>query len=144
MLQLMSGISGSFNSELIDSVKERKTFRIVGDNVNFHVGVAQARKSVGKSGHTEHWFGSAAIIQNVDFQALSDIAPLRDLRHVPYKTFLLSQTDLTEEVYHMSNLSAPIMVEHFPWLHFAKAAMGNVDENLPGIRVRTIANLAKN
>ncbi|KAH3738208.1 hypothetical protein DPMN_044836 [Dreissena polymorpha] len=114
MLQLMSGISGSFNSEIINSVKAGKAFRIVGDNVTFHVGVAKARKGVGKSGHMEHWFGSAAIIQNVDLQALSDIAPQRDLRQVPYETFLLSQTHSTEEVYHMPNLAAQIMVEHFP------------------------------
>jgi len=136
MLQQMTGISGSFNSELIDSVRRGKKFRIVGDNVNFNIGVAQARKSLGKSGHMEHWFGSAAIIQNVDFTGLSDIAPQQDLRHVPHTTFLLSNTEFAQEVSHMSHLAAQILVEHFPWLKFAKAAMNEVHYPPPGVDIK--------
>lgn len=136
MLQFMSGISDSFNSELINCVKEGKRFRLVGDNINFHVSVAQTRKSVGKSGHMEHWFGSAAIIQNVEFHNLSDITPQCDLRQVPNTKFLLSEDELKEEVYHMSYLAAKIMVEHFPWLQFAMDAMNEVDDKIPGMHVR--------
>ncbi|XP_053388326.1 uncharacterized protein LOC128551481 [Mercenaria mercenaria] len=38
MLETMSAISNSFKTELTECVKQGKTFRIVGDNVNFHVG----------------------------------------------------------------------------------------------------------
>ncbi|WAR12559.1 hypothetical protein MAR_026739, partial [Mya arenaria] len=65
MLGAMSAISGSFNEELINAIKDGKKFRILGDNVNFHMGVDQARKSIRKVGHMQHWFGSAAILQNI-------------------------------------------------------------------------------
>ena len=73
MLEQNIQISGSFNEELINSAVSGKRFRIVRDNVNFQVGVSQERKSIGKNTHMEHWFGSAAIIQNVEFSHLSNI-----------------------------------------------------------------------
>lgn len=85
----MSSISGSFNEELINAVLEGKRFRIVGDNVNFHIDVAQER-SVGKKAHIEHWFGSAAIIQNVSFNHLPNVTPQKDLREIACESFILS------------------------------------------------------
>jgi hypothetical protein len=40
MLETMSAISGTFSSKLVSSVQEGRKFRIVGDNINFGVGVA--------------------------------------------------------------------------------------------------------
>lgn len=71
MLDQMMGISGSFNEELINAVIYGKMFRLVGDNVNFQVGVAPERSSTGTKAHMEHWFCSAAIIQNISFNNLS-------------------------------------------------------------------------
>jgi hypothetical protein len=53
--------------------------------------IEQVRKYVGKSGHMEHWFGSAAIIQNFCCLEMS--------RKKSY-------------------LAAKIMVEHFLWFQF--------------------------
>lgn len=83
MLQTMNTISGTFNTELIDAVKKEKRFRIVGDNINFSVGVSHERKSEGKHSHMEHWFGSVAIIQNVSFEDRSDIKPQCNLLQLP-------------------------------------------------------------
>lgn len=55
-------IGGRFNGELIDAVMR---FRIVGDNVNFKVGVSREKKD--KMGHMDHWFRSTAIIQHTQF-----------------------------------------------------------------------------
>ena len=123
MLEQMTEISGSFNEELINTVVSGKRFRIVGDNVNFQVDVAQERKSLGKQTHMEHWFGSAAIIQNTDFSHLSNNTPQQDLRQMPCESFILSQEEMNHIVLDFTMFSAQILVEHFPWLKFAKAAV---------------------
>lgn len=61
-------IVGLFNEQLVQAVTEGKRFRIVGDNVNFMVAASHQRK--GNSTHMEHWFASAAIIQNNFFDHL--------------------------------------------------------------------------
>ena len=41
----------------------------------------------------EHWFASAAIIQNGDFSTLRDIAPQQPLMQLPVEVFLPQQQD---------------------------------------------------
>lgn len=127
----MTVISGSFNSELIDSVKCNKKFRIIGDNVNFHVGVAQVRQNIGKVDRMEHWFGSAAIIQNIDFSYLPDTSPQQDIRQLSCDQFIISDTELNEIVSDLSLLFGRIIVEHFPWLKFAKSAVNEQTYEMP-------------
>lgn len=90
MLETMTAISGSFNEAVIDAVKEGKRFRLVGDNINFKVSVTHERKSGNKSSHMEHWFGSIAIIQNVNFNERCNIAPQCNLLDLPVESFLIS------------------------------------------------------
>ena len=130
MLDQMSSISGSFNEELVNAVLEGKRFRIVGDNVNFHIDVAQER-SVGKKAHIEHWFGSAAIIQHVSFNHLPNVTPQKDLREIACESFILTTDEMNLIVQDFTMHSAEILTEHFHWLEFAKSAVTESVNELP-------------
>ncbi|KAL4217305.1 hypothetical protein ACF0H5_023756 [Mactra antiquata] len=122
MLKTIYHISGYFTSELIDALKKGKSFRIVGDNINFQVGVSHARQSNGKVGHIENSFGSAAIIQNLTFDHLSSESPKCDLRTLPVSNFIIDQGDWSKLTSDMSRLFQRILTEFFPWLKFAQKA----------------------
>ncbi|XP_052809488.1 uncharacterized protein LOC128237953 [Mya arenaria] len=122
LLSTMDTISGHFKTELIDAIKERKQFRIVGDNINFQLGVAHARKSSGKIRHMEHWFGSTSIVQNMSFDYLSDQSPQCDLRILPVASFLLADDNWKYLIDDMNRPVARTLTEFFPWLKFAKKA----------------------
>ncbi|XP_055997105.1 uncharacterized protein LOC130047014 [Ostrea edulis] len=81
VLKVQQQIGGKFNAELIDAVKSGMRFRIVGDNVNFKVGVSRQRDD--KVGHMEHWFGSAAIIQHTNFNNFAMQSPQKPLLQMP-------------------------------------------------------------
>ncbi|WAR23372.1 hypothetical protein MAR_037041 [Mya arenaria] len=95
---------------------------LVGDNINFQLGVAHARKSSGKIRHMEHCFGSTAIVQNMSFDYLSDQSPQCDLRILPVASFLLADDDWKYLIDDMNRLVARTLTEFFPWLKFAKKA----------------------
>ncbi|KAH3771970.1 hypothetical protein DPMN_173301 [Dreissena polymorpha] len=116
----MDQISGHFNNELIDAIASGKKFRIVGDNINFHVGLTHERKSRGNAAHMEHWFGSMAIIQNLSFSHLSHHTPRCDLRALPVSVFLLEEKDIQILKKNISQLISRVMTEFFPWMKFAK------------------------
>lgn len=84
-------IGGHFNEQLIQAVTEGKRFRIVGDNVNFMVAASHQRK--GNSTHMEHWFASAAIIQNNSFDHLPCNFPQMPLLDLSPQSFLPSDND---------------------------------------------------
>lgn len=84
-------IGGHFNEQLIQAVTEGKRFRIVGDNVNFMVAASHQRK--GNSTHMEHWFASAAIIQNNFFDHLPCNIPQMPLLDLSPQSFLPSDND---------------------------------------------------
>jgi hypothetical protein len=41
----------------------------------------------------EHWFGSAAILQNVSFDDRSDISPQCDLQQLPSEQFVMNENE---------------------------------------------------
>lgn len=56
MLRTQKQIGGHFNSQLINAVQEGWKFRLIGDNVNFIIGVCNQRETM--KSHMEHWFAS--------------------------------------------------------------------------------------
>lgn len=86
-------IGGHFNEELIQAVTNGKRFRIVGDNVNFMVTASHQRK--GNTTHMEHWFASAAIVQNNSFDDLPSEAPQSPLLDICPQSFLPNGTNKT-------------------------------------------------
>ena len=93
VLYKMDLLVGYFNSELIDSVRVGWRYHIVGDNINFQVGVKFERKGE-QHKHIGNWIGSAAINQNIDFNSLPSHAPQRNIVDMDWTEFLPSADDL--------------------------------------------------
>jgi hypothetical protein len=74
LLKVQKQIGEHFNSELVKAVTDGKTFRIIGDNVNFMIKASHQRKDKAAK-EMAHWFVSAAIIQTGDFHSLSNERP---------------------------------------------------------------------
>jgi hypothetical protein len=87
--------------------------------------------SVGKKAHIEHWFGTAAIIQNVNFNHLSNVTSQKDLRQTDCVSFIPTNDEMDLIVHDFTMHSAEILIEHFSWLQFAKAAVTDTIYDLP-------------
>lgn len=79
---------------MIDLIREGRRFRIVGDNINWKVDVHDQRLENKDKFH--HAFGSAILVQNIEFDHLSNISPQRDFRTTPVHCFLPSEADMLE------------------------------------------------
>ena len=90
-LYILKIIGGKFNEAIIELVQQRKRFRIVGDNINWAVSVHDQR--LDHRGHMEHAFGSAILVQNVNFSALSTERPQRPLEEIGCQSFIPSAAD---------------------------------------------------
>ena len=86
-------IGGHFDGQLIEAVKEGRKFRIVGDNINFNVDTSHLKNIGNGKKHMEHWFGSAAIVQNHNFHNLSPITPNINLAQVSENMFIPNDDD---------------------------------------------------
>ena len=90
-LYFLGVIGGKFNETMIDLIKEKKRFRIVGDNINWYEGVHDQRKD--HTSHMVHAFGSAILVQNVDFSSVTDVYPQRNFTETPIQEFIPSTDD---------------------------------------------------
>lgn len=79
---------------MIDLIREGRRFRIVGDNINWSVGVHDQR--IENKDKFHHAFGSAILVQNIKFDHLSNNFPQRDFRTTPVHCFLSSEVDMLE------------------------------------------------
>ncbi|XP_053377824.1 uncharacterized protein LOC123550437 [Mercenaria mercenaria] len=95
------------------------------------MGVAQVRQSVGKVSHMEHWFGSAAIAQNISFTDLNNDGPQCDLRQFPTEMFILNEKDWQNITYNFSILSSRVLVNFFPWLKVATSSVSQPIADMP-------------
>lgn len=66
----------------------------MGDNINWKVDVHDQRLENKDKFH--HAFGSAILVQSIEFDHLSNISPQRDLRTTPVHCFLPSEADMLE------------------------------------------------
>ena len=122
LLSTMEMVSGHFNKELIDCIKAGNKYRIVGDNINFEVGVRHERK--GKQGkHMVHWFGSAAIIQLLKFDDLPTICPQQDLLIMQPRDFMMNITDWDTIISNYAVIVGRILAKFLPWLKFSSKAL---------------------
>ena len=90
-LYFLGVIGGKFNETMIDLIKEKKRFRIVGDNINWYEGVHDQRKD--HTSHMVHAFGSAILVQNVAFSSVTDVYPQRNFTETPIQEFIPSTDD---------------------------------------------------
>ena len=106
-------MGGKYKDELVATTEEGKKFRLVGDNINWTVGVHDQRQN--NRGHMQHAFGSAEIVQNLKFDHLSNVYPQRNYFEIPVHSFIPSDDDLQhirrEDVILMSRVA----FKHIPF-----------------------------
>lgn len=92
-LKLLDVIGGHYNEKLIDLLMQKRRFRLIGDNINWTVDVHDQR--MGHSSHMEHAFGSAILVQNLDFSVLTNTYPQRNFEETPCQQFIPGVQDFT-------------------------------------------------
>ncbi|XP_046583576.1 uncharacterized protein LOC124290794 [Haliotis rubra] len=91
-LFLLNEVGGHFNDRVIQAVSEGRRFRIIGDNLNFHVDVQDMSKDRQSSNH--HMFASAIILQTqVDNSMLQNV-PQKRIDNLLENDVLISNTEL--------------------------------------------------
>lgn len=129
MNKLQEQIGGHFNEELIQAVKDGKRFRIVGDNVNFMVTASHQRK--GNSTHMEHWFASAAIVQNNVFNHLPSEAPQIPLLGTCPQAFLPDHHYFKVISKDYVYIVFQILIRHMKCFQKFKSILNHMKDDLP-------------
>lgn len=80
---------GKYNDSIINLVKEKKRSRIIGDNINWTVDIHDQR--VDRKSCMYHGFGSAILVQNIDFTTMPDASPQRRFHEMPCQDFIPSE-----------------------------------------------------
>ena len=132
-LSLMDNFGGSFNTAVIDAIKDEKRIRLIGDNVNWKTGVHDERKDHHE--HMNHAFGSAVIIQNLNFSHLCNSSPQLMHTELSYEDFLLSSDEWKHVRWEYAVLISRVVKKHIPSLafvsdHFPKLIKGPYSEQL--------------
>ena len=91
-VDVMNMVGGHFNCQIIDIVKNKSRFRLVGDNINWSVGVHDQR--LDHRSRMFHAFGSAVLVQNVSFDYLSDVATQIHYSVAPVQLFIPSVEEI--------------------------------------------------
>jgi hypothetical protein len=104
--------------DIIDAIAGKKRVRLVGDNINWRTDVHDQRQD--HRGHMHHAFGSAAIIQTLDFSHLSGLAPQLHHAHAPVEMFLPNVGDWVQIAAEYAILIGRVAVRHIPAFHFLK------------------------
>ncbi|XP_061184242.1 uncharacterized protein LOC133192263 [Saccostrea echinata] len=112
-LKLVDQIGGHFNDEMVELVRKGRRFRIVGDNINWKVGVHDQR--IDNKDKFHHAFGSAILVQNINFDHLSDIFPQREYKATALQTFLPSVDDMKKTKRDYAILIARVAIKFLPF-----------------------------
>lgn len=106
-------IGGKFNESVIDLVTKGKRFRIIGDNINWTVGVHDQR--VDHRSHMHHTFGSAILVQNIDFSTSPDVYPQKYVLETPCQEFIPSREDYSLYKRDYIVLMSRVVFRHLPY-----------------------------
>lgn len=88
-LNVIDCFNKDYITQLIDVLASGKTFRLVGDNINWHTKISDQRFH--RSGGMTNAFTSAAIVQEVYFPEMSSE---RRLEAVPIELYMLGKDDI--------------------------------------------------
>ena len=83
---LLDAIGETMKQAVTDIVNKKQRFRLVGDNINWKVDVHDQR--IDNQATMYHAFGSAILVQNVDFSAYSNEPPTLDNLTVTVNHFI--------------------------------------------------------
>ena len=89
---LLKKIGGHFQSKTIESVKNRKTLRSVGDNSNLKVVKHVMRKD--RQNINYDWFNFVFIVNRIDLSHLSNVGHIGNNADPDLSVFLLNDTEL--------------------------------------------------
>ena len=94
-------------------IKQGRRFRIVGDNINWKVGVHDQR--IDNKDRFHHAFGSAILVQNTSFDHLRDIYPQKDYRTTSVQSFLPSEDDMLQTKRDYVTLISKVAFKFLPY-----------------------------
>ena len=113
----MEKIKGNFNTKLIETIKAGKKFRIVGDNINFYVGVRDERK--GRHGKMMHYFGSAILVRDLAFPDLdSTDGPQLQLHEITAAVLLPEASEIDSLIEDYAYLAMKVAAKKIPFFSF--------------------------
>lgn len=114
----MNLIGGHFCDKAVNAVKENKSLRGTGDNWDLRVLKGHMTKEL--QNEDIHLFASNLYINRVDFNHLSNDAPIRNLNDCNRCVFLLNRNDLTRLRNNFMVLVGRICFEYLPKFKFLK------------------------
>ncbi|CAG2242079.1 unnamed protein product [Mytilus edulis] len=112
-LQIVEMIGGHFNDKVVQLVKDNTRFRIIGDNINWTVGVHDQR--INNKQKMMHAFGSAVIVQNLTFTNLDRVVPQQLYSQTPVQNFIPSEEDYNLITTDYIILMSRVVFEHIPY-----------------------------
>lgn len=115
----MYDVGQSYTQQLAAAINEGKRLRIVGDNVNYAVGIRDQRsQDNGKTQHLHHAFSSIALIHDVDFAHLSSERPQKPWTDVNVQDLLMNQEDYQALRQDYINQIVTVAKKHIPYFKF--------------------------
>jgi len=129
-------------------VRSGKSFRLVGDNVNLSVGVRDERAD--RHGKLLNYFGSAALVYDLNFPAASHITPQKDYHMLTTADLLPSTNDSNSLIDDYVHMAMHIASKHVAYFSYLKDLIPRylVDEHIDQLKRKTgvipLQVLAKN
>ena len=117
-VDVMNMVGGHFNCQIIDIVKNKSRFRLVGDNINWSVAVHDQR--LDHRSRMFHAFGSAVLVQNVSFDYLSDVAPQIHYSVAPVQLFIPSVEEINAIKEEYVTIVTKVAARHIPLFQLFK------------------------
>ena len=117
--RILDAIKGGFHKKAIDAVRQSKHIRIIGDNIDFVIGVRDERMK--HHGKLHHYFGSAFLVHNYSFKNLSLISPQRKYQCTKPADLMLSKNEEEELVKDYINIVVSVAIRFFPVFQFLES-----------------------
>ena len=115
---LLDKITGNFNCKLVNAIKSGKHLRIVGDNIDFYLGVRDERK--GFHGSMKHFFGSAFIVKELSFPDFITSGPQLSTDKITVAHLLPNPTEIPLLVQDYAYLCMQVAATKMPFFSFLK------------------------
>ena len=113
---LVDNVKGNFNTKLIEAIQSRKQIRLVGDNVNFYVGVRDERKD--RRPEMMHYFGSAILIRELSFPDFCTAGPQLLTHEITSDKLLPEAHDIDCLVADYAYLAMKVASNTMPYFNF--------------------------
>ena len=118
---LLKKIGGHFQSKAIESVKNRKTLRSVGDNWNLKVVKRDMRRDSQNINYD--WFNFVFIVNRIDLSHLSNVGHVGNTADPDLSVFILNDTELETLHENYKVLAARVIIEYLEKFKFMKAVV---------------------